>query len=331
MCVRRSSQRRRAFTLIEMLVVIAIILVLSALAAAFMPRVADSTNLSNAVDQLEQWLLTAKMRAKRDGLTTGLRLIQDPNVPAGLYTQCQYIQQPDPLVGGVCVGAPAPPPAYPVGGNYYTGGLCTSVTSGSPQLVHFYAAPPFGVDFTGGQGIVADYLVQPGDYLELRDGGGVHPIVSVPNGGTLAVSAAQPIALTAPTTNYRILRQPRPVLGENPLQMPGNMAVDLNVNPNIPQPPPPNPPILYSQVNAGVSGAYDILFSPSGAVVGSNAGLGKIFLYVHDYTIPPSDVNRYTRAGIVAVQTLTGYIGAYNAGPDANPYIYANEGRTSGL
>ncbi len=60
----KTINRRGAFTLIELLVVISIILVIAALAAAFAPRMSDSTNLSRSVDQLEQWLLTAKMRAR---------------------------------------------------------------------------------------------------------------------------------------------------------------------------------------------------------------------------------------------------------------------------
>jgi type II secretory pathway pseudopilin PulG len=311
MFIQRAAQRRPAFTLVELLVVIAIMIAIAALAAAFMPRVQDSTQLSNAIDQLEQWLLTAKMRAKRDGLVTGVRL-KDPN-GTGMFTEGQYIQQPDPLSGGVCVGSTPVAGAYqyPSGsGNYYVGGLCIAGTTGSAQFA--------GVDFSLG-GIPANdpvsglpqWLVQPGDYLELRDGGGVHLITGV-SANTLTVSPAQPIALAAPTTNYRILRQPRPLLGENPLQLPGNLAVDPSL----------------STVLKGVSGQVDVLFAPSGTVVGTNAGAGKIFLYVHDLTQNPVDPSR---AGVVAVQTMTGYIGGYTAGPAGNPYLYAIEARGSGL
>ncbi|MGH7226137.1 MAG: prepilin-type N-terminal cleavage/methylation domain-containing protein, partial [Gemmataceae bacterium] len=100
MCVtKKIAKQRDAFTLVEMLVVIAVILAISALAAAFAPRVNDNQNLSRAVDNLEQWLLTAKMRAKRDGLATGVRFIQVQGDLAGTYSQLQYIQQPDSLSG----------------------------------------------------------------------------------------------------------------------------------------------------------------------------------------------------------------------------------------
>jgi prepilin-type N-terminal cleavage/methylation domain-containing protein len=360
MCIQRTPLYRRAFTLIEMLVVIAIILVLAALAAAFMPRVQDSTKLTSGIDQLEQWLLTAKMRAKRDGLATGIRLIADANNP-GMYSQAQYVQQPDPLSGGWLSITQTPGSVVYSSGTppvYLNGGICLP----TPNLT---ATPPIpaghvqfaNVDFTlGGTGL----LVLPGDYLEIRDSGVylIGPTVQAPYNpantlqlGSLVAttyfstpwpSSASPqvwqstyeqsLSLTAPTTNYRILRQPRPILGENPLQLPGNLAVDLNV---VPSPPSTSTtPFTYSHVAAGPTGQIDILFSPSGAVVGANAGLGKVFLYVHDMSLLATDPNFADRSGIVAVQTLTGFIGAYNSGAPTtqlNMYQYANQGRGSGL
>jgi prepilin-type N-terminal cleavage/methylation domain-containing protein len=307
MLIRRSSLRHRAMTMIELLVVIAIILALAGLAAAFMPRVEDSTRLSSAIDQLEQWLLSAKMRAKRDGLATGIRLIQDVNDP-GMYSQFQYIQQPDPLSGGT-----------PLGNGNYNGGYCAppTTTTAAGTTVNF---PAPNTDFSLGGLPSTEWLVQPGDYLELRDAGGIHPITTVNSGTMLTISPYQPVTLSAPTANYRILRQPRILIGENPMQMPGNLAVDISL----------------SYVAKGVSGYYEILFAPSGSVVGTNAGQSKIFLYVHDLTMTmnPADPSVTARSGIVAVQTLTGFIGAYNSGPlgsQASMYMYANEGRSSGL
>ncbi len=301
MCtIKKTGNRRGAFTLIELLVVIAIILVIAALAAAFAPRVSDSTNLSRAVDQLEQWLLTAKMRAKRDGLATGVRLVQTQGDAAGMYSQLQYIQQPEPLSG-----SPG-------------GGIIQSAGGGVVQFGN--------VDFTMG-GTLPTYqmLVQPGDYLEVR-GGGVYLIGSVtgPNSVQLASTTGYDASLviTTPTTNYRILRQPRLLIGESPLDLPNNFAVDLNLA------PPPNitprviattPPVSY----------YEILFSPSGAVIGTNAGSGKVLMIVHDVTLDTADITNM--AGVIAVQCRTGFIGAYSMAPGPDPFLYAEQGRESGL
>jgi type II secretory pathway pseudopilin PulG len=291
----RTAQHRKALTLIELLVVIAIIIFIAALAAAFMPRVQDSTRLNNAVDQLSQWLLTAKMQAKRDGQVTGIQL-QDPNA-TGFYTQAVYVQQPDPIVGGSMT-------ATGFTGPYVAAASGTTVTFGN-------------ADFSlGGLPNPLEWLVLPNDYLELRDGGGVHLIQAVAPNAVTVLSGLQPVVVAAQTANFRILRQPRPLIGENTLQFPGNLAV----NPTPPAPTTqPAPPL-------------NVLFSPSGAVVGPLAGQGRIFLFVGDMTMNPADPNFYARSGVVGVQTLTGFIGTYQAAEPPSPwYLYAIQGRGSGM
>jgi prepilin-type N-terminal cleavage/methylation domain-containing protein len=375
MCkTKKIADRRDAFTLVEMLVVIAIILVVAALAAAFAPRVDDNQKLSRAVDNLEQWLLTAKMRAKRDGLATGIRFIQtqgDVNIDPGLklvppvatvFSQFQYIQQPEPLSGGVCVGGPAPallPPAYqypPVTGNYYTGGLLISAAqtpaNSGLEYVTFFGTntpAPVGVDFSLGGTPQFDafgrpqWLVQSGDYLEIN-GGGVYLIANVvtPPPGQPATTlqlGATPydlalniplISPASPMTNYRILRQPRVLIGEEPLSLPNNYAVNFNAIPGyLPATPGsnviprivkliPTPPVQY----------YEILFSPTGAIIGTNAGNPTIVISVWDTTMDTPDSNR---VGIVGVQSRSGFIGAYGVSLSANPFLFVQTARESGL
>jgi type II secretory pathway pseudopilin PulG len=341
----KSTNRRVAFTLVELIVVIAIILMISALAAAFVPRVSDSQNLTRAVDSLEQWLLTAKMRAKRDGLATGIRLVQAPTDAAGTFSQCQYIQQPEILTGGTNLGSSnqakttAGAFQYPPGsGVYYTGGICINSSNGNPpnpNLAHFV-----NVDFTGGMPAAAYYLVQPGDYLELGTGtGNVQLITGAITATTLPLSGKQSISQATATTNYRILRQPRVFIGEAPLQLPTNYVVDMGPVPNS------APQITWSNVASSLSNNFDILFAPSGAVIGSNAVNGKVLLCVHEQfeqnQFDPTNPTQFdpTRAGVVAVQTRTGFIGAFSLpvwvppGPPAgyDPFAFAESGRESGL
>jgi prepilin-type N-terminal cleavage/methylation domain-containing protein len=321
----RPTRRRGAFTLIELLVVIAIIITLAALAAGFMPNISESQNLTRSVDQLEQWLLTARMRAKRDGLATGLRFTPDPSNP-GMFSEMQYIQQPDPLSGGTAIA----------GG--YQGGVCISSAPPNTGLITFA-----NVDFTNGQpGLFAEYLVQAGDYLELYNGGGVHLIMSVPSPTMLQLNPLSAydttLTISVPTTNYRILRQPRLLVGESPLQLPNNFVVDgANTVVTLPNgtmtPAPPTPPatpltnIPFRPVAGAPNGGYfEILFSPSGAVIGPGASSGKIYFFVRDFTQGDA-----TKSGIVAVQTRTGFIGAYNISPGNDPLYFAEEGRSSGL
>jgi prepilin-type N-terminal cleavage/methylation domain-containing protein len=384
---KKIAVRRDAFTLVEMLVVIAIILALAALAAAFAPRVNDNQKMTRAVDNLEQWLLTAKMRAKRDGLATGLRFVSAPGDAPGTYSQFQYIQQPEPLAGGYFNAA------GPVGG------FILSAGTGSPGGV---GTVTFGnVDFSLGGLPPLDsfgrqqWLVQTGDYLEIN-GGGVYSIwgVVVPPpglpastivlGGILTPTAnpyftnlwAPPTGMTvvnasgltvfAPggstippglflwqsqyeqnlivaatsQTNYRIIRQPRVLIGEEPLTLPDNYAVDTTLIPQTIIPGngvAPNPSIFWSNVLPSMSGNLDILFSPTGAIVGSNASNGMVFISVYDRTLESPDVNSFiSRVGIIGVQTRTGFIGAYGASagagsPGYNPFLLAQGARESGL
>lgn len=362
----RAIHRRGAFTLVEMIVVIGIILVIAALAAAFMPRVQDSTNLLRAVDQFEQWLLTAKMRAKHDQLATGIRFIPDPLNP-GMFSEFQYIQQPEPLGGGSLSQTATVPPIFappPLPTTFFLNGSLLLPTPNPPATIPSpfnypcprTLSPPqaaivagqvqiYNFDPTMGGTPSFQWLVQPGDYLGINSGG-VYPILGV--SATALTTTANPPApwskpwpmngvpvttlqlgstvfgvtpydtslnITTPTTNFRILRQPRVFVGEPPLQMPKNFAVDtLSIGNNI---------------VSGPSGFIEILFAPSGAVIGTNAGSGKLYAYIHDITQNPVDPNR---AGIVAVQTRTGFIGAYSmAPPPLLPTAFAEEGRESGL
>src|SRR5262249_13430237 len=66
---------RPAYTLLELLVVMGIILLLAALGYVLLPGMFKNYRRVSAVDQVSQWLLTARQRAKRDGVPTGLRLL----------------------------------------------------------------------------------------------------------------------------------------------------------------------------------------------------------------------------------------------------------------
>jgi prepilin-type N-terminal cleavage/methylation domain-containing protein len=316
------GNRRDAFTLVEMLVVIAIIITLAALAAAFAPRIDDNQKLTRAVDNLEQWLLTAKMRAKRDGLATGLRFVSAPGDAPGTYSQFQYIQQPEPLAGGYCAGGataalPLPYYQYPPGtGNYYFGGLLTSATAGTVTFQ--------GVDFSLGGAVLAQGLVQPGDYLEIN-GGGVFLINRVtPTTLTLNTTSgyASSLNITTPTTNFRILRQPRILIGEEPLTLPNNYAANFAPIPGS------GSTLPGTNVALGPSLYPEILFSPTGAVIGTNAGTPILWISVWDTTMEVPDPNR---VGIVGIQGRSGFIGAYSVSLSGNPFLFVQMARESGL
>jgi type II secretory pathway pseudopilin PulG len=331
-----TRQQRMGMTLVELIVVITIILMVAALAAAFMPRFQDRQNISRGVDLMSQWLLTAKQRARRDGLVTGLRFITDPNDPSANALQLPmavYVQQPEPITGG------NPPGSTPPSGVVVNpvSGVCLSVENQTGPWRATFA----NVDFFNGSGPGSDptlWIVQQGDFLDLRSSG-VHSITGPtvnssppapfppPAPGTsnaLLLGTGTPFGLTAtppcqPTYNYRILRMPRELTGEPILQLPGNIVVDMNSGFSF------NVPLRTLPTTPTPTSVYEILFSPDGSVVGPGVSGGKIILWVRDPT--NADVNL---GGLVCVQARTGFISSYDIFP-GNPYQFADEGRDSGL
>jgi len=75
----RAAAARRGFTLVELLVAMAIIIALSALALAVVPAALDQDRTTDGATLTKQWLMISKSRAARDNLPRGVRLIVDPN------------------------------------------------------------------------------------------------------------------------------------------------------------------------------------------------------------------------------------------------------------
>src|SRR5262245_33314561 len=71
-------KRREAFTLVEMLVVISMILLLAAVAILFVPRMNERQHASRGADRLQACLLIARMRALRYQQPRGIRITPVP-------------------------------------------------------------------------------------------------------------------------------------------------------------------------------------------------------------------------------------------------------------
>jgi len=302
---RPAPARRPAFTLIEMLVVITIILVLAALAAGYFVFSQDHQKAVGGTDRLSGWLLNSKQRALRDRRPTGVRLNIDP--ATGFVSELVYVQQPDD----------------------YAVGFCNAVTNSN--AVSFGG----GADFQGGAaypGEIDASTVQAGDYLEFFGGGGVHQITQVVDGQDLLLASNVTVA---GTTHYRIIRQPRRLPSEDALDLPAEVVLDMSINPatslpwslNVPQ----RPLIDYPPSQGGaqrVLPAAEIVFAPGGNVVGQGSGGDKVVLWVRD----PKQPNALGGTPLlVSVQIRTGFIGVNPVAPAPNYYLYTQDARVSGL
>lgn len=294
---------RRAFTLVELLVVMALVVVLLGIAILVVPSVLDYERSSQGASMLQGWLMTAQQRAVLDRAPRGLRLLPGNAYPAGspnplLINQVQYIERPDD----------------------FTGGTVTTSTSNGVTTVTFQ-----GVDLSGGQGQGSNqslWPVQAGDYFEVQGGGLMHVISSVgfnvqSNSWFVVLGSAVPNDIATPTSNYRIERAPR-LLGDEPMSLPNNIAIDLTTNgkqygPGGTSSPPP-------------AGPTDILFSPKGELLSTSSGV-PLVLWVHDIT--QSDEFQASPS-LVAIFPRSGKIASYDINPDSSttgpnglPYPYA--------
>src|SRR6266849_4378077 len=93
--------RHLGFTLVEMLVVLTLMLILGALAVAFVPKATERARANRGADLLQQWIVISRQWAKKDRVPTGIRLQPGRSLPSAgtvnpqYVTDLQYIQQPD--------------------------------------------------------------------------------------------------------------------------------------------------------------------------------------------------------------------------------------------
>jgi prepilin-type N-terminal cleavage/methylation domain-containing protein len=85
--MKRFSHKRKGFTLVELMVVMGIIALLTAMVMLVAPNILDKDRARDAATQLQGVLANARMRAMRDGVPRGVRLILDPPLAsqAGLF------------------------------------------------------------------------------------------------------------------------------------------------------------------------------------------------------------------------------------------------------
>lgn len=283
----KMSRTRSGFTLVELLVVIALIMLLAAIAVMFVPRIEEGQRAARGASLLQGWLNVARQRAMRDQQARGLRLYVtvDPITSRQVVRDCQYLDAPDDFTGGTLTAA-----------------------AGSTTVTITADASGAG-DLSGGFGASsALWPVQPGDYLLILSSGLVHQITATNGSNTLTLASALSYGVN-PTRNYRILRAPR-ASGEEKLSLPNNIGIDLTSNTEY-----NTAPYAYTPVtNVADATIIDILFSPSGNVIGDQAGSDKIILWVCDTSLvgnadplantpwggEPTLITIYTRSGLVA-------------------------------
>jgi prepilin-type N-terminal cleavage/methylation domain-containing protein len=143
--------------------------------------------------------------------------------------------------------------------------------------------------------------------------------------------------MTSPLPPYRITRAPRPIAGEPELTLPSNVALDFILPANVNGPRrswPTNP-------SSGPIGYFDIMFSPSGEVIGGVGANGRVIFWVRDVKLdsqnpaplgylPPGEnrlVVLHCRNGQVTAHPVNPTLGT--GGVLADPYSFVRDGKSS--
>jgi prepilin-type N-terminal cleavage/methylation domain-containing protein len=301
---KRRALRRRGFTLIEMLVVILIILLLAGLVMAFMPGVSARQQSERGGIILRTALNQTKQNARRDNRAAGIRIIPNGN----FCTNPQFIQKPDDLGGGI----------MQANGQFSTTALCQNA-NGVGQ-----------VTLTGGNLFGA---VLAGDTIEVAGCGEPH-IISQANGAVLTLNSPflnlapinpNPQATQLQTAQYRIMRSPRLMMGEPPVALPQDVGIDVTLGGVFSTGTLSAGGQPTSFANAG---SGDILFSPSGQVVGAFTGCDAVVLWVRD-TVVSTPTQGFPV--LVVIYGKTGFITQQPVNPTGDAYLFVRNALSSGM
>ncbi len=305
-----AARPRPAFTLVELLVAIGLLALIASLGVMVVVNLDSWQRAPAGASQVQQALLGAKQRAVRDRRPHGLRLIPDKN-NAQVVREFQYIEQPDDF-------AVQPGPPDPLNPGRMLPFRRITATADTVTL-----EPTGTADFTGGQGTdMTLWPVQIGDYIEVNGGGLPRRINTVT---PTALKVDSPFPIDVPLTgNYRIIRRPRPA-GDEPQLLPEgviiDLATDLDTTTNSFRTLPKDP----------LTGTIDLLFAPSGAVIGRGSGADSIYLWVRDQALPLYEGDNT----IVVIYTRSGALAAHPVDPagksGGDPYSFTKDGRASGI
>ena len=327
----QGAKIRTAMTLVELLVVMAIIVIFTAMTAAFYPANQADRELSRFSNTVQSALLSARNRAKAERLPTGIRFYDsDAN---GKVDSVVLIQKPLPTLGTSFGNIPIM--EFPTGsGNFYadltgfpqdpltgkiliTGGEFLQLPSGDVgqiTLITLPAVPP--------NGLPAPYYVVPAVFYQNQMSSGFSNNL-----------------LSAPSV-YTIFRNPIELSGDTPFELSNTIEIQMPTTVGSPLDsftsaycflaslPPPTNRVYPSYM--------DIIFNPDGSL---NNSTSEVYLHLHNFEALAGD---YSRDAILAVRKMSGSIGVYEVGQPIdfanptdilkhNPNMFAKDPRNKGI
>ena len=234
---------RRGMTLVELLVVMSIMVTFAAMTAAFYPSISSDNQIAQASNKIQNLLVGARQKARRDNNVTGIRFFPDTNNPSAA-TQMMLVQKPVDLTGS---SLPA--------------NLYQPLLPGNPTVIQF-STQVWG--FATGEDLIManDILVDPlnSNSTKITGKGGS-------NNQMLINSNFYNPNINSATLNYKIIRQARIVPGEEAIPMPEGYEISLGANFSGPK------------VNPSDS-SIDVCFEKTGAVYQIDFA-ANVYIWVH--------------------------------------------------
>ena len=327
----QGTRKRTAMTLVELLVVMAIIVIFTAMTAAFYPANQADRELSRFSNTVQSALLSARNRAKAERLPTGIRFYADPNFPN--------------KVGSVVlIQKPAPLDAYAVGVAPNPSSLSATIVERTPPpMSGIYDAYITFPDITFPNPSPNLNIINPGDFIALDSGdvakidGLIQPTMANPNPNTVysasgSYSSGFSSSLTALPTKFKVYRSPVELSGDTPFEL-SNIIEILFVGSGSLTIAPARLPLYF-----------EIIFNPDGSL---NNSTSEVYLHLHNFeslfgTGPSYSDGNFSRDAILAVRKMSGSIGVYEVGQPIdfanptditkhNPTLFAKDPRNKGI
>ena len=303
---------RRGMTLVELLVVMSIMLTFAAITAAFYPSISSDNQIAQASNKIQNLLVGARQKARRDNNVTGVRFFPDLNNPSAA-TQMMLVQKPVDLTGN---------------------SLSAKIVYSPPNIISFSdnANNPWPVwGFATGEDLIManDILVDPltNNSTNIIGRRYIPPTNTPDNKSMLINSGFYTPDFSAAPLNYKIIRQARIVPGEEAIPMPEGYEILLSPNGiNCFFGPKVNP-IDYS---------IDVCFEKTGGVYQIDFA-SNVYIWVHKtgstkYAEDDAIIGIQRNNGKVAVFPV-GLVDFSNAGNTSlhNPFMFARNPTNEGL
>ena len=309
----RNPGSRSAFTLVEMLVVITIMLVMMGVTVAVINVSVEGERIRSGSRQVQSYLAGARDRATFAGRPCGVRFFLD-TLDKTIVRSMVYIQVPEDWQrGSFTVGV------TPIGNG-------NQIDPSSSRLVeelqnNATTTEWLSIDYLLNTNLIRKprIMIQGHWYTVVNKGnltGGQNTpvrrflIIRPPFRGSVGTRVAE--------GEYRLQLQPAFMPGQQPVLLPAGVAIDLDQcrrthGSNFAETLPPS---WYT--NSAYLPALDVLFSPNGTVVGPEASKGVIHLLVNDVTdsgqnlfsidLPTVTTKNQSDKRVVTLFTRTGYV-----------------------